>query len=50
MDDEKVKVLVKKSVHEITVSECKQLCFLIHIVVGRNITVLSQTEYDNIRK
>ena len=35
--------------YERTLSECKSFGF-IHNVVGRNMTVLSQTEYDNNRK
>ena len=35
IDDEKVKGLAEKSVHEITVSECKKLWYLFHNVVGK---------------
>ena len=50
MDDEKVKVLVEKRVYENTASECNKLRNLIHNVVGKNLAVLSQKEYDNVRK
>ena len=50
VDDEKIKGLVETIVYYVTVSECKKLWYLIHNVVGRNMTVLSQIGYYNVRK
>ena len=36
--------------YERIVSECKKLRYLVHNMGGRNLTVLSQTEYDNVRE
>ena len=33
-----------------TVNECKKLRYLIHNVMGRNISVMTQRDYDNVRK
>ena len=40
---------VEKRNYEKTVSECKKLRSLIKELVWRNITILSQQEYDNVR-
>ena len=41
IDDEKIKGLAEKSVHERTVSECKKLWYLFHNVVGKYQIVMS---------
>ena len=46
----KIKGLVKKCVYERIVSKCEKLGDLIHNMVGRYMTVLSQREYDNSSK
>ena len=45
-----IKRTFKKSVYLKTVGECKILRYLIHNMIGRNLNVMTQIEYDNIRK
>ena len=50
MDNEIYHGLVEKGVYGKTVSECNKLWNIIHNVVGRNVTVLYQTEYAAVKR
>ena len=50
MNDEDNKDLVDKSVYQKTVNECKTLRLLFQTIVDRNVSLLSQKEFDSARK